>query len=67
MTIVAFGDSLTAGFGLPDNASFPAQLEAALKAHGKDVSVVNAGVSGDTIERRVAAARLVAAGGCGAR
>jgi acyl-CoA thioesterase-1 len=47
-TIVAFGDSLTAGFGLPDNASFPAQLEAALKAQGKDVTVVNAGVSGDT-------------------
>jgi acyl-CoA thioesterase-1 len=48
MTIVAFGDSLTAGLGLPDNASFPAQLETALKARGKDVSVVNAGVSGDT-------------------
>jgi len=48
MTIVAFGDSLTAGYGLVDNQSFPAQLEAALKARGKDVSVVNAGVSGDT-------------------
>jgi acyl-CoA thioesterase I len=48
MTIVAFGDSLTAGFGLPDKASFPAQLEAALKAQGKDVRVINAGVSGDT-------------------
>ncbi len=48
MTIVAFGDSLTAGYGLSDNESFPAQLEAALKARGKDVSVVNAGVSGDT-------------------
>ena len=48
MTIVAFGDSLTAGLGLPENESFPAQLEAALKARGKDVSVVNAGVSGDT-------------------
>jgi len=48
MTIVAFGDSLTAGLGLPDNASFPAQLGTALKARGKDVSVVNAGVSGDT-------------------
>jgi acyl-CoA thioesterase-1 len=48
VTIVAFGDSLTAGLGLPDNESFPAQLEAGLKARGKDVSVVNAGVSGDT-------------------
>ena len=46
--IVAFGDSLTAGLGLPDNESFPAQLEAALRARGKDVSVINAGVSGDT-------------------
>src|SRR5215470_13091576 len=46
--IVAFGDSLTAGLGLPESESFPAQLEAALKARGKDVSVVNAGVSGDT-------------------
>src|SRR5919201_6810486 len=46
--IVAFGDSLTAGLGLPESESFPARLEAALKARGKDVSVVNAGVSGDT-------------------
>ena len=48
MTIVAFGDSLTAGFGLPQDETFPAQLEAALKARGQTVSVVNAGVSGDT-------------------
>jgi acyl-CoA thioesterase-1 len=46
--IVAFGDSLTAGLGLSESESFPAQLEAALKAEGKDVSVINAGVSGDT-------------------
>jgi acyl-CoA thioesterase-1 len=46
--IVAFGDSLTAGFGLPQDESFPAQLEKALKARGQDVKVVNAGVSGDT-------------------
>jgi acyl-CoA thioesterase-1 len=46
--IVAFGDSLTAGLGLPESDSFPAQLEAALKARGKDVGVINAGVSGDT-------------------
>jgi acyl-CoA thioesterase-1 len=46
--IVALGDSLTAGYGLPQGDSFPAQLEAALKARGKDVRVVNAGVSGDT-------------------
>jgi acyl-CoA thioesterase-1 len=46
--IVAFGDSLTAGYGLPQNESFPAKLEAALKAQGRAVTVVNAGVSGDT-------------------
>ena len=46
--IVAFGDSLTAGLGLPEKDSFPAQLERALKARGQKVKVVNAGVSGDT-------------------
>jgi acyl-CoA thioesterase I len=46
--VVALGDSLTVGYGLPQAQSFPAQLEAALKAHGHDVTVVNAGVSGDT-------------------
>ncbi|MCJ7527160.1 MAG: arylesterase [Methyloceanibacter sp.] len=46
--IVAFGDSLTAGLGLPQDAAFPAQLEAALKARGTEARIVNAGVSGDT-------------------
>jgi len=46
--VVAFGDSLTAGYGLPQAETFPVQLEAALKARGQSVSVVNAGVSGDT-------------------
>lgn len=46
--IVALGDSLTAGLGLPQGQSFPAQLEAALKARGHNVKIVNAGVSGDT-------------------
>ncbi|MEZ5828490.1 MAG: arylesterase [Hyphomicrobiales bacterium] len=46
--IVALGDSLTAGYGLPQDQSFPAQLEAALRAKGQNVRVVNAGVSGDT-------------------
>ena len=46
--IVAFGDSLTAGFGLQNSNSFPAQLEKALKARGQDVKLINAGVSGDT-------------------
>jgi acyl-CoA thioesterase-1 len=46
--IVAFGDSLTAGRGLPVNASFPAKLESSLKAKGVAVEIANAGVSGDT-------------------
>lgn len=48
LRIVALGDSLTAGFGLPQRAAFPAVLEAALKAKGLNVTVGNAGVSGDT-------------------
>jgi len=46
--ILAFGDSLTAGFGLPAEASFPSRLGARLKAEGIDAHIVNAGVSGDT-------------------
>jgi len=46
--IVAFGDSLTAGYGLAANEAFPAQLQRALAAKGLTVNVVNAGVSGDT-------------------
>lgn len=46
--IVALGDSLTAGYGLPAADAFPAKLERALKAKGYDVRIENAGVSGDT-------------------
>ncbi len=46
--IVALGDSLTAGLGLPVDRAFPVQLERALKAKGFAVEVTNAGVSGDT-------------------
>jgi len=46
--ILALGDSLTAGFGLPSEASFPTRLEARLKADGLAAHVINAGVSGDT-------------------
>jgi acyl-CoA thioesterase-1 len=46
--ILAFGDSLTAGFGLPPEQSFPAQLEKRLRADGLDVQVINGGQSGDT-------------------
>lgn len=46
--IIAFGDSLTAGYRLNPSAAFPVQLERALKAKNHNVVVVNAGVSGDT-------------------
>jgi acyl-CoA thioesterase-1 len=46
--IVAFGDSLMAGYRLAPGESFPERLEAALKARGHDVVIVNAAVSGDT-------------------
>lgn len=48
VALVALGDSLTAGYGLPQAAAFPTVLEAALKARGHAVTIANAGVSGDT-------------------
>jgi acyl-CoA thioesterase-1 len=52
--IVAFGDSLTAGLGLPAPDAFPSKLAVALKAKGYDVAIVNAGVSGDTTSAALA-------------
>ncbi len=46
--IVGFGDSLMAGYQLAPDDGFTGQLEAALRQSGHDVSVINAGVSGDT-------------------
>ncbi|HXJ84422.1 MAG TPA: arylesterase [Candidatus Methylomirabilis sp.] len=46
--IVAFGDSLTAGLGVPAEQSYPSVLMAKLRADGYSYRVVNAGVSGDT-------------------
>jgi acyl-CoA thioesterase-1 len=46
--ILAFGDSLTAGYGLATADSFPAQLEALIRRTRTGARVVNAGVSGDT-------------------
>lgn len=46
--ILAFGTSLTQGYGLPPGTEFPAVLQARLKASGIDATVINAGVSGDT-------------------
>lgn len=48
LDILAFGDSLTAGYGLEPSQAFPVKLEAALRRRGDDVRVINAGVSGDT-------------------
>jgi acyl-CoA thioesterase-1 len=47
--IVALGDSLTAGYGLPASAAFPARLQKALTEKGLAVAISNAGVSGDTM------------------
>lgn len=47
-TIVAVGDSLTAGFGLDENQSYPAVLEGKLRAAGYPYQVINGGVSGET-------------------
>lgn len=52
--IVAFGDSLTAGFGLAPQEAFPSKLAAALRAKGHDVVIANAGVSGDTTSAALA-------------
>jgi acyl-CoA thioesterase-1 len=52
--IVAFGDSLTAGLGLPAQDAFPSKLAAALRAKSYDVAIVNAGVSGDTTSAALA-------------
>ena len=62
--LMILGDSLTAGYGLPPQDGFQAQLAAALRAHGADVVLVDAAVSGDTTAD--AAARLDWALGGGA-
>jgi acyl-CoA thioesterase-1 len=46
--LMVLGDSLTAGYGLPERDGFPAKLEASLRAQGYAVEVIDAGVSGDT-------------------
>ncbi len=50
LKIVALGDSLTAGYLVRPGARFPEVLEKSLKAKGYDVTVINAGVSGETAE-----------------
>lgn len=58
-TIVAFGDSLTAGYGLPAGEAYPAQLEAALLEAGYSVRIINAGVSGETTRGNVERASFI--------
>ena len=48
LTVLALGDSLTQGFGLPEEDGFVPQLETWLRGQGADVRVINGGVSGDT-------------------
>ncbi|MDX0626134.1 arylesterase [Sinorhizobium medicae] len=48
VSLVGFGDSLMAGYQLPPEDAFPTRLEKALKGKGIDVTIANAGVSGDT-------------------
>lgn len=48
IVLLAFGDSLVAGYQIPLDTAFPAQLEAALRAKGYNVRVINSGVSGNT-------------------
>ena len=54
VTILALGDSLTAGLGLAASEAFPAKLEAALQGQGHDARIINAGVSGDTAQAGLA-------------
>jgi acyl-CoA thioesterase-1 len=48
--VLAFGDSLTAGYGLDQGLGFAPQLQATLRRHGIAATVVDGGVSGDTSE-----------------
>ena len=60
--VLAYGDSLTAGYQLPPGQGFAPQLEKALRAKGRDVRVVGAGVSGDTSTQGRARLNWVLAG-----
>ena len=53
-TVVAFGDSLTAGYGLRPPEAFPVVLHRRLNDDGYETTVVNAGVSGDTTQKGLA-------------
>lgn len=61
--LLILGDSLTAGYGLPQSEGFQARLAAALKAHGADVALIDGAVSGDTSADAAARLDWVLAGG----
>ncbi len=60
-TIVAFGDSITAGYGITTPEAYPQLLENALTRNGKNIRVVNSGVSGETTAGGLRRASFVAA------
>lgn len=62
LVVLAYGDSLTAGYQLPPGQGFAPQLEKALKAKGRNVTVMGAGVSGDTSTQGRARLNWVLAG-----
>ncbi len=63
VALVALGDSLTQGYGLPEAEGFVPQLQGWLRARGHDVTVINAGVSGDTTAGGLARAAWTLDGG----
>lgn len=64
--LLVLGDSLTAGYGLPQQDGFQAVLGAALHAHGLDVRIIDGAVSGDTTAGGLARLDWVLAGGADA-
>jgi acyl-CoA thioesterase-1 len=60
-TIIAVGDSLTAGFGVEVEAAYPARLEKKLQAEGYHWRVINAGISGETSSGALARIRWILA------
>lgn len=63
-TVVFLGDSLTAGYGLPENKSFTSLLAERARAISPDIKVVNGGVSGDTSAGGVRRVDWLIRGGC---
>lgn len=66
LKLLVLGDSLSAGYGLPHADGFEARLEAALKAHGHQVQIIDGAVSGDTTAGGRARLDWVLAGGADA-